>query len=228
MIKVCKRCGESKGAELFPKHKENRDGRAGCCWVCTNAKTMEYRRRTGDACTKKYEKTPKGFVMRMYRNMLSRIRGIQKKSAYLYTGKDILPKEEFYDWCLNNDDFKILFEKYSASGYDRQLAPSVDREDASIGYVISNMRIITHFDNSKKASDLAIQRHKTGTVLRPSVKRPGYKACLLIPGEVLDIRKRSSNGESPSDLAKEFGVTVSNIYAILNRKSWKYLPQEAA
>jgi hypothetical protein len=33
---------------------------------------------------KKYEKTPKGYLMRTYRNMKSRVLGIQHKKAHIY------------------------------------------------------------------------------------------------------------------------------------------------
>lgn len=71
-----------------------------------NRWTREYRKRTGNRATHKYEKTVKGFLMRKYRNMQSRVTGVQKLKAHLYRGKDLLSREEFYDWALNSEDFK--------------------------------------------------------------------------------------------------------------------------
>ena len=78
------------------------------------------------AC-KKYEKTKAGFLMRLYRNMTSRVTGIQKGKHYLYKGKGLLEKEKFYDWANEQKEFHTIFKKWEESNYDRKLTPSVDR-----------------------------------------------------------------------------------------------------
>lgn len=110
------------------------------------------RAQTGNECTRRYEKTPNGFLMRAYRNMRSRIEGVQKKKAYLYAGLELLPKEEFYAWAKPHPEFRRLFEVWVKSGYDRRLTPSVNRIDPSVGYVLSNMEFITHSQNSALSS----------------------------------------------------------------------------
>lgn len=109
-----------------------------------------YRQKTGDAATKKYEKTPKGYLMRSYRNMESRVKGIQKQGSW--TGKELLSREEFYEWALNDPVFRSLFQAYEALGYDRRFAPSPDRIDSSKGYTLDNMRWVTHSVNSSLSS----------------------------------------------------------------------------
>ena len=117
----------------------------------------EYRKRNGNACTKKYEKTKKGFVMRMYRNMKSRISGVQKKKSHLYFGLALLEKDEFYKWILSSKTFHELFENYEKEGFNRKLAPTVDRIDSSRGYEMGNIEIVTHSENSKRGS---ISKHR--------------------------------------------------------------------
>lgn len=112
----------------------------------------EYRARTGNLCTKKYEKTKKGFLMRLYRNMQSRITGIQKLKFHLYHDKYLLPRDEFYKWALSSDDFHKLFEFWELSKYERKLTPSVDRIDSSMGYSLGNMEWVTHSENSRRGS----------------------------------------------------------------------------
>jgi hypothetical protein len=58
------------------------------------------------------EKTPKGFLMKLYRNMLGRITGVQKKKFHLYKGKEILSKEDFYNWALSNPKYFRLYREY--------------------------------------------------------------------------------------------------------------------
>jgi hypothetical protein len=104
------------------------------------------------AC-KAYEKTPKGFAMRLYRNMESRVKGIQWQKKHLYENLTILSRQEFYDWFLNNETFKLLFAEYEAQGYPRKLAPSVDRIDSSKGYELDNMEVVTMSENSRRGTE---------------------------------------------------------------------------
>lgn len=115
-----------------------------------NAKLRAYRKRTNNKATKKYEKTKKGFLMRCYRNMQSRISGVQKLKAHLYKGKNILPRQEFYEWALNDKQFHNLFDVWESKKYERKLSPSINRIEPELGYLISNMEWITHSENSKR------------------------------------------------------------------------------
>lgn len=109
-------------------------------------KQREYRRRTGNKATRKYEKTPKGFLMRSYRNMESRVRGVSKPGSW--RGKKLLPREEFYEWSLGSSHFWTLFKAWVASSYDHRLSPSVNRIDSRRGYELDNMEWTTHSINS--------------------------------------------------------------------------------
>lgn len=112
----------------------------------------QYRKKTGNAITRRYEKTHKGFLMRLYRNMQSRITGVQKAKHHLYVNKELLPREEFYNWAVNSDNFFILFSEWERSGYERRLTPSVDRINPSKGYAIDNMEWVTHSENSRRGA----------------------------------------------------------------------------
>ena len=127
-----------------------------------NEKQRIYRLKTNNICTKKYEKTKKGFLVRLYRNMLSRVSGVQFTKFYLYQGKSILDKNTFYEWALNDNNFNKLFDAYEQSGYERKLAPSVDRINSNLGYEITNMEFVTMSENSKRGS---ISRYKNKKVL---------------------------------------------------------------
>lgn len=117
-----------------------------------NRLQRERRLKSNNAETKRYEKTINGFLMRLYRNMKSRISGVQKEKYHLYEGKELLSKDEFYEWAKSNDTFLALFDEYKKNEYDRRLAPSVDRIDSSKGYELSNMEFVTHSENSRRGS----------------------------------------------------------------------------
>jgi len=73
-----------------------------------NKLQRERRASNNNSDTRKYEKTHKGFAMRLYRNMQSRVSGVQWQKSHLYQNLTILPKEEFYDWLLSNETFLAL------------------------------------------------------------------------------------------------------------------------
>ena len=115
-----------------------------------NARQREQRKLNGNSATKKYEKTKKGFLMRVHRNMRSRAYGIQKRQHYLYSHiKEVIPREVFYEWSMGNPDFHALWDDYVASGHAIRLAPSVDRIDSSGDYDLANIRWITQSENSR-------------------------------------------------------------------------------
>lgn len=116
------------------------------------ARQRERRKENGNAATKKYEKTPRGFLMRAYRNMKSRIEGVQQIKFHLYQGKTLLSKDDFLDWAIDHPTFKVLFSEWVESEYNRKLTPSVDRIDSTKGYEIDNMEWVTHSVNSSRGS----------------------------------------------------------------------------
>ena len=109
----------------------------------------DYRKSNGNASTKKYERTKKGKLMRTYRNMESRVKGIVKAKAHLYEGLDLLNRGDFYLWSLADYSFNKLYDDWSLSNYPIGLSPSIDREDTSVGYIVGNIRWITHSENSR-------------------------------------------------------------------------------
>ena len=122
----------------------------------------EWRARTNNAATKKYERTINGKLMRIYRNMQSRITGVQKQKSHLYQGKYLLGREQFYEWARANPDFLRLYNDWVKSGYERKLAPTVDRINPSIGYQLDNMQWLTHSENSRRGGQWSPK--KAGTL----------------------------------------------------------------
>lgn len=110
---------------------------------------LRHRAKVGNVHTHKYEKTPQGFLMRLYRNMQSRTSGIQKKKAHLYEGKSLLSRDEFYKWATEDTTFKSMFDTWKLAGYDRKLTPTVNRKDSAVGYELDNMEWLTHSENSR-------------------------------------------------------------------------------
>lgn len=91
--------------------------------------------------------------MRLYRNMQSRVRGIQKAKAHLYAHIKALPsRKEFYVWATAQPAFHRLFEDYRLAAFNRKLAPSVDRIDSQKGYEFDNLEWVTMSENSRRGA----------------------------------------------------------------------------
>ena len=150
--KVCIDCNQEQSVSEFRVQRQTRDGRSNQCRLCLNKHQREKRQREGNIITRRYEKSPKGFLMREYRNMQSRVSGVQKQKAHLYLGKELLSRDEFYTWAMFHADFVILYAKWVRSNYDRKLTPTVDRIDSDQGYVLSNMEWVTHSENSRRGA----------------------------------------------------------------------------
>ncbi len=116
-----------------------------CFRVSVNSKWDKSRREKA----REYERTIDGLLMRTYRNMQSRVEGIQVLKSHLYLGLELLDRQDFYDWARSDKDFLEIYNAWVESGYERRLAPSINRIDPSMGYVLSNMRWLTHSENSR-------------------------------------------------------------------------------
>lgn len=117
-----------------------------------NRLQRERRKANDNLYTQRYEKTKRGFLMRKYRNMQSRVTGVQKQKHHLYHGKSLLDREEFYQWAMGHPIFHRLFTVWRESGYERKLCPTVDRIDPERGYELDNMQWITHSENSSRGA----------------------------------------------------------------------------
>ena len=170
----------------------------------------EYRKTRSDWDCKKYEKTPKGFLVRAYRNMESRVKGIQKRQAQYYTGLEILPREEFYKWAFSTDSgFQELYDAWKTADYDRKLSPSVDRPDVYKGYTLDNMQWITHSENSRK-----LTRRKVGE------DAPTSKYTEQI---VRRVRTMYESGLTLQQVGEANNIPMTTVHAIVKRRVWKHV-----
>lgn len=153
--------------EIMKKCSDCDEGEA---WRRGRCKPCDYR------TSQTYERTPKGFLMRAYRNMLGRTKGLTTRSNHLYKGLPICEKEEFYKWSMQSDSgFLELLENYRKSGFERSLAPSVDRKDKYRGYLLDNMRWMTISENVS----LIVKSHEEIKELPIGITKKGkrYAVC---------------------------------------------------
>lgn len=77
----------------------------------------------------------------------------------------------FTDWCLNNSIFISLYDKWVKSGYNTDLAPSVDRIENNIGYTKDNIQCVTWQFNYEKEYEV---RNKKIVMYDDSKNEPLY------------------------------------------------------
>lgn len=70
-----------------------------------------------------------------------------------YKGRKLLfTKEQLTEFCLLDVSYRAIFKEWEASGFRRQLSPSVDRINNDGDYSLDNIQILTHADNGRKGS----------------------------------------------------------------------------
>ncbi len=145
--KECFVCGKVKPIDEFYTHKQMSDGHLNKCKECVR----EYirNRDTRSIDTKRYRTNPERYLKHKYYMMKRRCEG--KSNHRSYDGREILPFIEWMNWCKENyDQFISLWREWVDSGWDRRLAPSIDRIDNSKGYVLGNIQWITNQENTIK------------------------------------------------------------------------------
>lgn len=81
----------------------------------------------------------------MYHGMVQRTKKRKK-----FKIENIIPKEEFMKFGINNENYKKLYQEWELSGKQLKFTPSVDRINNNIGYERNNIQFITFSDNVKK------------------------------------------------------------------------------
>ena len=66
-------------------------------------------------------------------------------------------------------------------------------------------------------------KHLNLPVRGKMIRGSSHHKTHLTDSDVLDIRKRYTEGETQRSIAKRFGVHFSNINAIIKRKTWKHI-----
>ncbi len=68
-------------------------------------------------------------------------------TARLYRGLPFLPQSTFVKWTWKTKAYLKLYLAWRESGYSLKLTPTIDRKDASKGYVLGNIRWLTFIEN---------------------------------------------------------------------------------
>jgi len=119
--------------------------------VCKGHMTAEEKKLVTEV-KQRSERSIRGFLLGRYRFMKRRINDKLAVNAKYYVGKELLKKQDFLNANMGNTEFLKLFKNWTAHGYIRKLAPSVNRIDSSKGYTLDNMEWVTMSQNSVLAN----------------------------------------------------------------------------
>ena len=107
------------------------------------------------------------------RRLVRRIHGDQLSSSRKrHHAKPTYSLDEIYNWCMSQHVFHDLYDLWVLSGLEKDMRPSLDRKDDSIGYSFSNIRICTWYENRMK------QAHR--------VKSGDSRTCKIVEQYSLD------------------------------------------
>lgn len=110
------------------------------------------------AIVKRYKRTLRGMILERYKEMRCRVEGKRPRGRHRYEGLSICDKEDFLNWSEVDLVLHMLYRGWVESNYDKRLSPSVDRIDPTQGYILSNIRWVTHSQNSSDGG-----KNKRGT-----------------------------------------------------------------
>lgn len=160
--KKCKRCEEVKPITSFAMSSTGKDGRSSTCKPCVVERNALY------------WKTPFGRISQVFavQTMNSKVRGHALPS---YTSK------ELYAWAESNG-LLLIHSAWEDSGYQKDLIPSVDRNNPNLPYTLNNIRLVTWKENNDKAYE-------------------DRKSCAHVTRQNKGIQQRTVDGE----LVAEFG-----------------------
>lgn len=156
--KSCFKCNQIKTLDLFYKHPEMPDGHVNKCKECNkkdNVKNWWDKREEKhlyDLNRHRYS------VQRLFNHKYSMIKrrcekGDRKGRAYFVTGKEYLSKDEWNNWCYQDENymkFMDIYNNWVQSGFNHKKTPSIDRIDSKKSYLIGNLQWLTLSANCSK------------------------------------------------------------------------------
>ena len=130
-VKLCTTCDLDKELSAFSIDRSSKSGRQSRCKLCDKKRLQSYRKTVG------------GFITHLYDHQ-------KRSSKQRGHAPPEYTREELKEWLLAQENFKPLFNSWVASGYYKDLIPSVDRLDDYKGYSLDRIQLVTWLENKLK------------------------------------------------------------------------------
>jgi len=179
--KQCSKCKEIKELSEFYKHKGNPDKHSYFCRKCAKKQSQDFHRSKIGLITIIYNSQKQS----------SKKRGHKQPTYTLF---------ELQNWFDNQKIYNRLYDSWVASGYNKMLTPSCDRDDDYQGYCLTRLTLTTwgkNKDNFNRDVKNGINNKISKAVIATNIKSGTIKTFY-----------------SMSEASRETGVYVSNIYSV--------------
>ncbi len=135
-MKTCSDCNKELPLSFFVPKASCKDGYEPRCRQC---RSIKYNKSTPELlCKKLYNSQRTNSIKRGH-------------PAPTYS------LDELTTWALNQQSFMLMFHAWRDAGYPKNLAPSIDRIDDNLPYVIENLQLLTWDENRAKAGKSRIK-----------------------------------------------------------------------
>lgn len=136
-MKICRRCNINKDNSCYYNSKFNKDGLYSFCKQCHVVLTTRKRSRRNSCDYTKRD------------ILVSRWGYIHHRKDRCYKNIKVnMSRDEFFA-NLDNKDLDMLYSNWVKSGREYKLKPTIDRIDPKRDYELSNIRWLTHSENSR-------------------------------------------------------------------------------
>lgn len=134
-----------------------------------------------------------------YRSFDGRIRKMWETASRRTRDKghkgQMVSQEEFFKLASNSKEYKQQYTQWEDSGFATRLTPTLDRKDATKGYVNGNLQFLTYSDNVIKGNQ--------------EWKKTPWKARMITVKAVKD--KKTKTFKSLSEVSRFLNVHKSTI-----------------
>lgn len=178
-MKTCIDCQQPKPFDAFVAKSSCKDGYEPRCRVC---RSIKYNKSTPELLAKKIYHT-------QIANSIKR--------------GHVLPEytlSQLSDWMQLQPRFKTMYAAWQASGYAKDMAPSVDRQRDDLPYILSNLQLMIWTENRAKAA----QCKKEGSLTANHRAVAAYNADGSLHKEYVSM----------SEAMREFGLTPKQSWGI--------------
>ena len=156
MNKTCYTCRQEKLIDEFYFHPKTFDKHLGKCKLCCidfSIKNRNKNKKYYDVYDKnRYRNNIHRIFCAKYDGMRQRVMGLAHHSKT--KGKALINENEFLHWCYEQKNYKKFINLYNiwkVKQFQRKFAPSIDRINNNIGYIVNNLQWLSQSENSIKS-----------------------------------------------------------------------------
>lgn len=113
-------------------------------------------------------------------------------------GLSVCSRDEFMEFCKDNQDLMELWNNWKDSGYSLKDCPSIDRIDLKEGYELHNLQWISQSRNSGKDKEVPVRAFKDGILIGEfTSKNEAGRVLGVHPSNIYKVysgRRKSTGG----------------------------------